>query len=209
MSIVLLGSTSGSCTLQEQAVAGTTVLTLPTTSGTVLTSASPQSSFPSNIAGTGPAFSAYQSSGQTISSTSTWTKINFQTEEFDTNNNFDSTTNYRFTPQIAGYYQVNATITANTDNLLVSGVETAIVLRLTATGNFTLSGLVPYNPTKAWMLFIVNVGTNNITFPDNSASSTAANRFLLGANKTVQPNEGIIFFYDPVSSRWRGGGLNI
>jgi hypothetical protein len=40
MSIVLLGSTSGSCTLQEQAVAGTTVLTLPTTSGTVLTSAS-------------------------------------------------------------------------------------------------------------------------------------------------------------------------
>ena len=40
MSIVLIGSTSGSCTLQEQAVAGTTVLTLPTTSGTVLTSAS-------------------------------------------------------------------------------------------------------------------------------------------------------------------------
>ena len=35
MSIVLQGSTSGSCTLQEQAVAGTTVLTLPTTSGTV------------------------------------------------------------------------------------------------------------------------------------------------------------------------------
>lgn len=44
MSIVLLGSTSGSCTLQEQAVAGTTVLTLPTTSGTVaLTSQIPSS----------------------------------------------------------------------------------------------------------------------------------------------------------------------
>jgi hypothetical protein len=40
MSIVLQGSTSGSCTLQEQAVAGTTTLTLPTTSGTVLTTAS-------------------------------------------------------------------------------------------------------------------------------------------------------------------------
>ena len=40
MSIVLVGSTSGSCTLQEQAVAGTTVLTLPTVSGTVLTTAS-------------------------------------------------------------------------------------------------------------------------------------------------------------------------
>jgi hypothetical protein len=35
MSIVLIGSTSGSCTLQEQAVAGTTTLTLPTITGTV------------------------------------------------------------------------------------------------------------------------------------------------------------------------------
>jgi hypothetical protein len=108
MSIVLLGSTSGSCTLQEQAVAGTTVLTLPTTSGTVLTSASPQSSFPPNIAGNGPAFSAYPNAQQTISSTSTWTKINFQTEEFDTNNNFDNATNMRFTPTVAGYYQISA-----------------------------------------------------------------------------------------------------
>jgi hypothetical protein len=35
MSIVLAGSTSGSCTLQEQAVAGSTTLTLPTFNGTV------------------------------------------------------------------------------------------------------------------------------------------------------------------------------
>ena len=37
MSIVLVGSTSGSITLQEPAVAGTTVLTLPATSGTLIT----------------------------------------------------------------------------------------------------------------------------------------------------------------------------
>jgi len=42
MSIVLLGSTSGSVTLQEPAVAGTTVLTLPAVSGTVLTTTSPK-----------------------------------------------------------------------------------------------------------------------------------------------------------------------
>jgi len=40
MSIVLLGTTSGSCTLQEQAIAGTTTLTLPTTSGTVVATSS-------------------------------------------------------------------------------------------------------------------------------------------------------------------------
>ena len=43
MSIVLVGSTSGSVTLQEPAVAGTTVLTLPAVSGTVITTGSPQS----------------------------------------------------------------------------------------------------------------------------------------------------------------------
>jgi hypothetical protein len=37
MSIVLVGATSGSVTLQEPAVAGTTVLDLPATSGTILT----------------------------------------------------------------------------------------------------------------------------------------------------------------------------
>jgi hypothetical protein len=50
-----------------------------------------------------PAFSAYQSTAQT-GITTAWTKISLQTELFDTNNNFDSTTNYRFTPTVAGYY---------------------------------------------------------------------------------------------------------
>jgi hypothetical protein len=56
-----------------------------------------------------PAFSAYQSSAQTLSS-ATATKIQFQTEEFDTASAFDSTTNYRFTPQVAGYYQVYGSV---------------------------------------------------------------------------------------------------
>jgi hypothetical protein len=43
MSIVLVGSTSGSITLQEPAIAGTTTLNLPATSGTLVTTGSPQS----------------------------------------------------------------------------------------------------------------------------------------------------------------------
>jgi len=53
-----------------------------------------------------PAFSAYQSTLQSISASNT-NKLSFQTEEFDTANAFDSTTNYRFTPQVAGYYQIS------------------------------------------------------------------------------------------------------
>jgi len=59
------------------------------------------------MSGVAPAFSAYGSATQSIAS-STYTKISFNTEEFDTNNNYDSTTNYRFTPTVAGYYQINA-----------------------------------------------------------------------------------------------------
>jgi hypothetical protein len=53
MSIVLQGSTSGSVTLQEPAIAGTTVLDLPATSGTVLTTGSSGQSIPKAALPTG------------------------------------------------------------------------------------------------------------------------------------------------------------
>jgi hypothetical protein len=59
------------------------------------------------INGNAPAFSAYLSSSQSVS-TGTWTKVTINTKEFDTNSNFDNVTNYRFTPTVAGYYQVTA-----------------------------------------------------------------------------------------------------
>lgn len=99
-SVVIAGDTSGTVTLAAPAVAGTTTLTLPTTSGTVLTSANAFS------AGTGPAFIANISANQNISS-SVWTKVMFNSEIADTNSCYDSTTNYRFTPTVAGYYQIN------------------------------------------------------------------------------------------------------
>jgi hypothetical protein len=106
--LVLAGATSGSITLEPTAVAGTSTLTLPALTGTVLTSASPQSAFPSNIAGTGPAFSAWQSVQQTGVSATTWTKVTLTTELFDTNSNYASS---RFTPTVAGYYQISGSVT--------------------------------------------------------------------------------------------------
>lgn len=67
----------------------------------------PQSKLADNVAGNGPAFSAYQSSNQALSNNA-YTKVQFQTKEFDTHNCFDNTTNYRFTPNVAGYYQITA-----------------------------------------------------------------------------------------------------
>jgi hypothetical protein len=65
-----------------------------------------QAKVATGVAGTGPAFSATRSGTQSIAN-NTFTKIQFNAEEFDTNSNYDSTTNFRFTPTVAGYYQVN------------------------------------------------------------------------------------------------------
>jgi len=53
-----------------------------------------------------PAFRAIPSTTQSVTS-GVYTKVNFGTETFDTNSNFASS---RFTPTIAGYYQINAVI---------------------------------------------------------------------------------------------------
>ena len=70
-----------------------------------------QSNLGTNVAGNGPAFSAYPSSNQSIT-TSTFTKILFQTTEFDTTSGMYASS--RFTPTIAGYYQVQVSIAPNT-----------------------------------------------------------------------------------------------
>jgi hypothetical protein len=57
-----------------------------------------------------PMFSAYQN-GSTSCLNAVVTKIVFNIKEFDTTNSYDATTNYRFTPQKAGYYQVSGAIT--------------------------------------------------------------------------------------------------
>jgi hypothetical protein len=91
-SITLLGDTSGSIVIDAPAIAGNGTLTLPTGTAT--------------LAINGPAFAAYATSNQSIPAV-TNTKVILNAEEFDTANCFDSTTNYRFTPNVAGYYQIN------------------------------------------------------------------------------------------------------
>jgi hypothetical protein len=76
-----------------------------------------QAEIATGVAGTGPAFSAWCSTNQTISN-ATFTVIAADTEEFDTAgcyNNTGSTVTlnglsvpaYAFCPNVAGYYQVN------------------------------------------------------------------------------------------------------
>ena len=94
---------TGVFTISSPATNTDRTLTLPDEAGTVLTTAT------AGVPVNGPAFSAYANATQSISQ-ATFTKVAINTEVFDTNSNFDSTTNYRFTPTVAGYYQVNGTV---------------------------------------------------------------------------------------------------
>lgn len=79
-----------------------------------------QSYLATGVAGTGPSFGAYLSSLQSITS-STYTLVTLQTEEWDTASFFNNTNAtvggipaYAFLPTVAGYYQVNGNIYPNT-----------------------------------------------------------------------------------------------
>lgn len=96
-SLKLTTASSGSVILSPANTASDVTITVPASTAT--------------MAINGPAFSAYQSSGQSITA-NTSTKLTFTTEEFDTASCYD-TANSRFTPNVAGYYQINAAIEAS------------------------------------------------------------------------------------------------
>jgi hypothetical protein len=102
---------TGTVTLLAPVTNTNRTINLPDSNGTIVTSAT------AGVPIGGPAFSAYQSSAQTVSS-STFTLMQFQTEEFDTASAFNntgstvgSTPAYAFLPTVAGYYQFTAVTT--------------------------------------------------------------------------------------------------
>lgn len=97
-----------------------------------------------------PAFSAYANAVTSIPNAAI-TKVNFQVEDFDTNSNFASS---RFTPTVAGYYQINASVqfTGSTVNPLCYITKNGSQVKCGSytTGTFTgpvsvVSGLVYLN----------------------------------------------------------------
>ena len=137
-SLLLGGLTSGTIELKPADVAGTTVINVPATSGTMITNGDTGSvttamlagSIPnsklanssitvgtttvalggtiSGIAPTGPAFHARLNAAQGLA-VNTNTKGAFNNLVFDTDTDYNIGT-YRFTPSVAGYYHIHATV---------------------------------------------------------------------------------------------------
>ena len=174
MSLILQGSTSGSITLQEPAVAGTTVLDLPATSGTVMVN--------------GPAFSAYANNPSQSISATTFTKVTLSTEEFDTANCFSSS---RFTPNVAGYYQINGQVTlvsgttANRTTVFIykNGVayKVGVAVPFNGSNNVanSVSSLVYLNGTTDYVeLYVWSGAATTLTYQAELSDSCYMNGFL-------------------------------
>jgi hypothetical protein len=163
MSLVLQSSGGGQITIQEPATASNFTATMPAATGDVM------------VSGNMPAFSAFSNSAQTLSAATT-TKVQINTEEFDTASAFDNTTNYRFTPQVAGYYQVSA-------NFSISTVASNLQAYIYKNGS---SFKVSTNPSTGGScglsaLVFLNGSTDYIEF---YAFSTAGNGVATGASQT-------------------------
>lgn len=138
--------------------------------------------------GNGPAFSAYYTgAGQSVV-TNTFVKLILNTEEFDTNNCFDSTTNYRFTPTVAGYYQLNGQIGFTT---WVAGGELSIFKNGAQFKNGTntnnsawasVSSVIYFNGTTDYVeLFIAHTSGSTQTSAATSQSNYFNGALIRGA----------------------------
>jgi hypothetical protein len=102
----------------------------------------------SAITGNSPYFSAYLGANQSISD-STTTILNINNETVDTNGDFD-TSNYRFTPSVAGYYKFNVNVAmgsiADQGRFQIdiykngSAASSSVVLHASTASPITLSG---------------------------------------------------------------------
>jgi hypothetical protein len=159
MPLVLGGATSGSTTLTP-VDAVTATITLPSATST--------------LGIVGPAYGVYRNGTQTLTS-ATNTKVQLDTEQFDTANCYDSATNYRFTPNVAGYYQINACLAAGGSPTYVqvllykngASYKNVYLSMATAVGNTAvqLAALVPMNGSTDYIeiyAYVVSAGTPTI-----------------------------------------------
>ena len=145
-----------------------------------------------------PAFEAFANASVNLS-TNTNTKVQANTEIYDTDNCYDNSTNYRFTPTVAGKYYVYAKgrgdCNGTNDVMRVisyiykNGAELMNSPQYTNISNpanfFTpfVSGVVDMNGSSDYVEFFINVlissGTPNV-FGDSSLRTTTFGAFRIG-----------------------------
>ena len=142
--------------------------TAPTITGLTYTNASTAA----------PTFSAYLGTNQVVSTGQT--KIQLNTELWDTNSNYDNATNYRFTPTVAGYYQVNwyANTTSSTSllqcSIYLNGTNVAAGSEPTTGNASQVAALIYMNGSTDYIEFYFYAGAGGGTVAAGRASTCAS-----------------------------------
>lgn len=93
-------------------------------------------------------------------------------------------------------------IAANTDDWAPTSFSTSTVLRAsTDTNGREVRGLA--GGADGRIILLHNVGSFTLVLTDEAGTSTAANRFALFADITLNPDQSTMLAYDATSSRWR------
>jgi hypothetical protein len=154
--VVPSAGTVGQAQMSSPTGTGFPVLqTSPSLLTPTLSTGAGSASFPSAtgtvmVSGNMPAFSAYLSADTAITN-ATGTKIPANTEEFDTNGYYDNTTNYRFTPLVAGYYQVSG-------QTLIGAPSTGVcIVQIYKNGSVAKTGTqIPFSATANYIASTVS-----------------------------------------------------
>jgi len=135
-----------------------------------------------NVAGNGPAFSAYQSTPQASSTSAA--KVQFQTKQFDTASAFDNITNNRFQPTVAGHYQLNGAVASG-------AVAAALIATIYINGVAEKAGVFVSGPTAFLATVSALVYLNGTTdYAELWASSSVAQNWQ--ASKTGTYFQGFL-----------------
>jgi hypothetical protein len=166
----LTQSADNSGVLQLASGAGNLV-TVPAVTGTAM------------VSGNMPAFSATKITTPQTLSNSTFTKITFNSEYFDTNNNFASST---FTPTVAGYYQINAQIQC------FATVGTTILISLYKNGVEYTRGVQLALSSGSMSLFHPSV--NNIVYCNGSTDYLEIYGYITATSDRLVGESSATFF---------------
>ena len=110
-----------------------------------------------------PSFRAFRSSTQSISD-NTLTKVEFDSETFDTDNTFDNSTNYRFTPGVSGKYYVFTQVCCTASSSTVLNFALAIMKKNgseIARNNVDPDDATPNNQAYPFFATIVEMNTTD------------------------------------------------
>lgn len=92
-------------------------------------------------------------------------------------------------------------ITADQNDYNPTGLSTSAIIRLHSDATRNITGIVPPSGDGD-ILFLRNIGVNNIILADDDANSAATNRFYFNGDVTLAPGETFAIIYDDVENIW-------